>query len=299
MMPTTLFSSEQDHLIRADRRFAATAEGSAPIALDATGRATILRTDNHYDTTDQFVSTRATLIEPRERHPVVLDREQPLFTVSDGGILRRHRKSLAYVIFNKSARKRFCGLCTSYFFLIIKKIINVSFLFRATQNVTEENKTALTHADIANRQDQNTRIKTTQRLPSDVPSEEKDKASCYELGVQKEALSKLLKNQQLLMSMLNETIAGLEKRVANISTQFLTTKMELKMSQEKITNTEALNTQCQSENNFLKKQKSDLVVQWSKSNSSFTKKINEYALLVRNNTHNLAQINMNQTPFNY
>ena len=104
MMPTTLFSSEQDHLIRADRRFATTAEGSAPIA---PGRATILRTDNHYDTADQFVSTRATLIEPRERHLVVLDREQPLFTVSDGGILRRHRKSLAYVIFNKSARKRF------------------------------------------------------------------------------------------------------------------------------------------------------------------------------------------------
>jgi hypothetical protein len=104
MMPTTLFSSEQDHLIRADRRFATTAEGSAPIA---PGRATILRTDNHYDTADQFVSTRATLIEPRERHLVVLDREQPLFTLSDGGILRRHRKSLAYVIFNKSARKRF------------------------------------------------------------------------------------------------------------------------------------------------------------------------------------------------
>jgi hypothetical protein len=106
MMPTTLFSSEQDHLVRADRRFTTTvaAEGSAP---DATGRATILRTDNHYDTTDQFVSTRATLIEPRERHLVVLDREQPLFTVSDGGILRRHRESLAYVIFNKSARKRF------------------------------------------------------------------------------------------------------------------------------------------------------------------------------------------------
>ncbi len=62
------------------------------------------------------------------------------------------------------------------------------------------------------------------------------------------------------------------------------------MSQERITNTEALNTQCQSENNFLKKQKSDLVVQWSKSNSSFTKKINEYALLDQNNTHNLAQI---------
>jgi chromosome segregation ATPase len=35
-------------------------------------------------------------------------------------------------------------------------------------------------------------------------------------------------------------------------------------------------------------------VQWSKSNSSFTKKINEYALLERNNKHNLAQINMNQ-----
>jgi hypothetical protein len=104
MMPTTLFSSEQDHLVRADRRFATTAEGSAPIA---PGRATILRTDNHYDTTDQFVSTRATLIEPRERHLVVLDHEQPLFTVSDGGILRRHRKSLAYVIFNKSAHKRF------------------------------------------------------------------------------------------------------------------------------------------------------------------------------------------------
>ena len=104
MMPTTLFSSEQDHLIRADRRFATTAEGSAPIA---PGRATILRTDNHYDTADQFVSTRATLIEPRERHLVVLDREKPLFTLSDGGILRRHRKSLAYVIFNKSARKRF------------------------------------------------------------------------------------------------------------------------------------------------------------------------------------------------
>jgi chromosome segregation ATPase len=160
--------------------------------------------------------------------------------------------------------------------------------------VKEENKTALTHADIANRQDQNTRVKTTQRLPGAVPSEEKDKASCYELGVQKEALSKLLKNQQLSMSMLNETIAGLEKRVANISTRFLTTEMELKMSQEKITNTEALNTQCQSENNFLKKQKSDLIVQWSKSNSSFTKKINEYALLDRSNTHNLAQINMNQ-----
>ena len=158
----------------------------------------------------------------------------------------------------------------------------------------EENKTALTHADIANRQDQNTRIKTIQRLPSAVPSEEKDKTSCYELGVQKEALGELLKNQRLSMSMLNETIAGLEKRVANITNQFLTTEMELKMSQEKITNTEALNTQCQSENNFLKKQKSDLVVQWSKSNSSFTKKINEYALLERNNTHNLAQINMNQ-----
>jgi septal ring factor EnvC (AmiA/AmiB activator) len=138
--------------------------------------------------------------------------------------------------------------------------------------VKEENKTALTHADIANRQDQNTRIKMTQRLPSAVPSEEKDKASCYEVGVQKEALTKLVKNQQLSMSMLNETIAGLEKRVTNISTRFLTTEMELKMSQEKITNTEALNTQCQSENNFLKKQKSDLVVQWSKSNSSFTKK---------------------------
>jgi chromosome segregation ATPase len=160
--------------------------------------------------------------------------------------------------------------------------------------VKEENKTALTHADIANRQDQNTRIKTTQRLPSAVPSEEKDKTSCYELGVQKEALGELLKNQRLSMSMLNETIAGLEKRVANITNQFLTTEMELKMSQEKITNTEALNTQCQSENNFLKKQKSDLVVQWSKSNSSFTKKINEYALLERNNKHNLAQINMNQ-----
>jgi len=179
-------------------------------------------------------------------------------------------------------------------FLIFKKIINVSFLFRATRNVKEENKTALTHADIANRQDQNTKIKTTQRLPSAVPSEEKDKTSCYELGVQKETLGKLLKNQRLSMSMLNETIAGLEKRVANITNQFLTTEMELKMSQEKITNTEALNTQCQSENNFLKKQKSDLVVQWSKSNSSFTKKINEYALLDRNNTHNLAQINMNQ-----
>jgi hypothetical protein len=107
MMPTTLFSSEQDHLVRADRWFATTSEGSAPIAPDATGCATILRTDNHYDTTDQFGSTRATLIKPRERHLVVLDREQPLFTVSDGGILRRHRKSLAYVIFNKSARKRF------------------------------------------------------------------------------------------------------------------------------------------------------------------------------------------------
>jgi hypothetical protein len=70
--------------------------------------------------------------------------------------------------------------------------------------------------------------------------------------------------------------------------------MELKMSQERITNTEALNAQCQNENKFLKKQKSDLVVQWTKSNSSFTKKINEYALLDRNNTHNLAQINMNQ-----
>ena len=58
------------------------------------------------------------------------------------------------------------GLCTSYFFLIFKKIINVSFFFRATRNVKEENKTALTHADIANRQDQNTRIKTIQRLPS-------------------------------------------------------------------------------------------------------------------------------------
>jgi hypothetical protein len=106
MMPTTLFSSEQDHLVRADRRFTTTAaaEGSAP---DATGRATILRTDNHYDTTDQFVSTRPTLIEPRERHLVALDRDQPLFTVSDGGILCRHRKSLAYVIFNKSACKRF------------------------------------------------------------------------------------------------------------------------------------------------------------------------------------------------
>ena len=148
----------------------------------------------------------------------------------------------------------------------------MSFFFRATRNVKEENKTALTHADIANRQDQNTRIKTIQRLPSAVPSEEKDKTSCYELGVQKEALGKLLKNQRLSMSMLNETIAGLEKRVANITNQFLTTEMELKMSQEKITNTEALNTQCQSENNFLKKQKSDLVVQWSKSNSSFTKK---------------------------
>ena len=170
----------------------------------------------------------------------------------------------------------------------------MSFLFRATRNVKEENKTALTHADIANRQDQNTRIKMTQRLPSAVPSEEKDKTSCYELGVQKEALGKLLKNQRLSMSMLNETIAGLEKRVASITNQFLTTEMELKMSQEKITNTEALNTQCQSENNFLKKQKSDLIVQWSKSNSSFTKKINEYALLERNNKHNLAQINMNQ-----
>jgi hypothetical protein len=112
MMPTTLFSSEQDHLARADQRFTTTAagEGSAPIAVAAsaaTGRMTILVTDNHYDTTDQFVSTRPKLIEPRERHLVVLDRDQPLFTVSDGGILRRHRKSLAYVIFNKSARKRF------------------------------------------------------------------------------------------------------------------------------------------------------------------------------------------------
>ncbi len=57
IMPTTLFSSEQDHLARADQRFTTTAaaEGSAPIA--ASGRMTILRTDNHYDTTDQFVST--------------------------------------------------------------------------------------------------------------------------------------------------------------------------------------------------------------------------------------------------
>ncbi len=113
MMPTTLFSSEQDHLARADQRFtttaAAAAEGSVPITVApaATGRMTILRTDNHYDTTDQFVSTRPLLIEPRERHLVVLERDQPLFTVSDGGILRRHSKSLAYVIFNKSARKRF------------------------------------------------------------------------------------------------------------------------------------------------------------------------------------------------
>jgi hypothetical protein len=113
MMPTTLFSSEQDHLARADQRFtmtaAAAAEGSVPITVApaATGRMTILRTDNHYDTTDQFVSTRPTLIEPRKRHLVVLDRDQPLFTVTAGGILRRHRKSLAYVIFNKSARKRF------------------------------------------------------------------------------------------------------------------------------------------------------------------------------------------------
>jgi hypothetical protein len=102
MMPTTLFSSEKDHLARADRRITTTAaavEGSAPIAPDATGRATILRTDNHYDTTDQFVSTRPTLIEPRERHLVVLDREQPLFTVSDGGIICRHRKRARVNVF--------------------------------------------------------------------------------------------------------------------------------------------------------------------------------------------------------
>jgi hypothetical protein len=34
MMPTTLFSSEQDHLARADQRFTTTAtEGSVPIAV--------------------------------------------------------------------------------------------------------------------------------------------------------------------------------------------------------------------------------------------------------------------------
>ncbi len=168
------------------------------------------------------------------------------------------------------------------------------FLLRATRNVKEENKTGLIHADIANRQDQNTRIKMTQQLPSSVPSGERDKASCYEFSVQKEELAKIVNNQQLSMSMLNETIAGLEKRVANISIQFLTTEMELKMSQERITNTETLNKQLQNENKFLKKQKSDLVVQWTKSNSSFTKKINEYAILDRNNTYNLAQIVMNQ-----
>jgi hypothetical protein len=126
---------------------------------------------------------------------------------------------------------------------------------RRTWNVKEENKTRLTHADIANRQDQNTRIKMTQQLPNAVPSGEKDKASCYEIGVQKEALAKIVNNQQLSMSMLNETIAGLEKRVAKILTRILTTETELKMSQEKITNTEALNIQCHNEKQISKKTK--------------------------------------------